>query len=108
MAGRHKTPDDERSEDATQAASAAAAATGKAKPRSRAVTLRAGRNPKLARASGGVWSSKREQKFFTALAETCNVTLAAEAAGVHPARAYERRRSVAAFRQAWGEALAIG
>lgn len=53
------------------------------------------------------WTSDKEKQFLTALAETCNVKLAAQEAGVSPQHAYVRRKSHAAFRAAWIEAIAV-
>lgn len=52
------------------------------------------------------WTKAKEKIFLTTLAETCNVTAAAEAAGMSAAGAYFRRKKVAAFRAAWAEAIA--
>lgn len=52
------------------------------------------------------WTKAKETIFLTALAETCNVTAAAEAAGMSASGAYLRRRKVAAFRASWAEAIA--
>jgi hypothetical protein len=46
------------------------------------------------------WTSDKEKQFLVALAETCNVKLAAQEAGVSPQHAYVRRKSHAAFRAA--------
>ena len=51
------------------------------------------------------WTRAKEQTFFTALAETCNVKLAAEIAGMSVAGAYWRRKRDAAFRAGWAEAI---
>jgi len=52
------------------------------------------------------WTEAKEERFFTALAETCNVTLAVEAAGMSLTGAYQRRKKIAAFRAGWAEAIA--
>ena len=54
------------------------------------------------------WSDKTEERFFDALAESCNVTFSAREAGVSVSTAYRRRSAEAGFRQRWGEALATG
>lgn len=46
--------------------------------------------------------------FLAVLAETSNVTRAAEAANVSTARAYKMRREEPEFRRAWREALTEG
>ena len=46
--------------------------------------------------------------FLAALAETSNVTAAAEAAGVHPSRPYKVRRQEPEFAAAWHVALLEG
>lgn len=51
------------------------------------------------------WSEAKQREFLTVLAETCNVTQAAAEAGVSVSHAYRRRKSNAAFRAAWLEAL---
>jgi len=53
------------------------------------------------------WTKAKEQTFLTSLAETCNVTAAAEAAGMSVGGAYQRRKKVAAFRAGWAEAIAV-
>lgn len=52
------------------------------------------------------WTKAKERIFLTTLAETCNVTAAAEAAGMSASGAYLRRKKVAAFRASWAEAIA--
>ena len=46
--------------------------------------------------------------FIDTLAETSNVSAAAEMAGINPSRAYKLRREDHAFRRRWGEALLEG
>lgn len=52
------------------------------------------------------WTRAKEKSFFTTLAETCNVKLAAESAGMSVTGAYWRRKRDAAFRAGWAEAIA--
>lgn len=52
------------------------------------------------------WTKAKETIFLTTLAETCNVTAAAQAAGMSASGAYLRRKRVAAFRASWVEAIA--
>jgi hypothetical protein len=51
------------------------------------------------------WSKAKEREFLSVLAETCNVTRAAAEADVSVSNAYRRRKSDAAFRAGWLEAL---
>lgn len=60
------------------------------------------------RSAGERWSARREDAFFAMLADSCNVTRSAAAAGVSASAAYRRRRKEAGFRGRWGEALATG
>lgn len=62
--------------------------------------------PKVRKPRRFEWTKAKEKTFFTALAETCNVRLAAEEAGMSPAGAYWRRKRDAAFRAGWAEAIA--
>lgn len=59
----------------------------------------------LRKASGRNWTRAKESEFLSVLAGTCNVTLAAAEAGVSVSHAYRRRKSNAAFRAAWLEAI---
>ena len=61
--------------------------------------------PQMRKASGHGWSKAKERAFLSALAETCNVTLAASESGLSPSQAYRRRKADAAFRNAWLEAV---
>lgn len=54
------------------------------------------------------WSERKKQRFLEKLAESCNVSMAAEHAGVYPSRAYELRSRDAAFRAGWALALKSG
>lgn len=71
-----------------------------------ALVLVGGATPKKRILRRHEWTKAKEEKFFTALAETCNVTAAAEAAGMSLTSAYARRKKHAAFRAAWAEAIA--
>ena len=53
-------------------------------------------------------SSNWRALFIDKLAETSNVTAAAEAAGIEPSRAYKLRRSDPDFARSWYEALLEG
>ena len=61
--------------------------------------------PKARRPRRNEWTRAKERTFFTALAETCNVKLAAETAAMSVAGAYWRRKRDAAFRAGWAEAI---
>ena len=58
--------------------------------------------------SPGSWTAAKERAFLAAIAETCNVKLAAETSGVSTSAAYVRRQKDATFRRAWDQALATG
>lgn len=64
-----------------------------------------GGKAQLRKASGRNWSKAKESAFLSVLAQTCNVTLAAAEAGVSVSHAYRRRKTDAAFRGAWLEAI---
>ena len=67
--------------------------------------LRGGKKPQLRKAQRRDWTKAKEARFLSALADSCNVTHAAEAAAVSISGAYKRRRENAAFRAGWLEAL---
>ena len=73
----------------------------------RELVLQEGNQAKLRDATKRDWTKKKESAFLTVLAETCNVTLACSQAGVSISAAYARRKKYAAFRAAWGEAIAV-
>jgi hypothetical protein len=85
----------------------ARAASVKRRPK-QVLAVTGGEMPRVTRKPPSKWTKKGEAAFFETLAETCNVGLAAEAAGMRPQRAYERRKTDARFRRRWGDALAIG
>lgn len=64
--------------------------------------------PRVRRQAKRAWTRVAEDRFFEMLAESCNVLMAAEAAGVRPQRAYDRRTRDAYFRGRWDQALAAG
>jgi len=74
--------------------------------KSKELAVVGGFRPQLRKPRRNGWTKAKEEKFFTALAETCNVTLAVEASGMSLTGAYERRKKVAAFRAGWAEAIA--
>ncbi|MBA3512415.1 hypothetical protein [Sphingomonas sp.] len=53
------------------------------------------------------WTKQKEKNFLTVLGDTCNVKLAAQEAGVSPQHAYARRKTHAAFRAGWIEAIGV-
>ena len=67
--------------------------------------VRAGGKAQLRSSCGRNWTKANVEKFLSVLAETCNVKLAAAEAGVSTSQAYNRRKSDAAFRGAWMEAI---
>jgi hypothetical protein len=69
------------------------------------LVLVSGGKTQMRKASEKNWSKAKESEFLSVLAETCNVTLAAAAAGVSVSAAYRRRKADAAFRGAWLEAV---
>lgn len=78
-----------------------------ASPRPGAV-LNGQSSPKLRSARDSGISERQVANFFETLAETCNVTRSAEAAGFAVSTAYRRRKTDAAFRRAWTEAVREG
>jgi hypothetical protein len=65
------------------------------------------KKPQLRKASERSWTKAKEHEFLSVLAETCNVTRAAEEAGISVSHAYKRRKENAAFRAAWLEAISV-
>lgn len=54
------------------------------------------------------WSQAKRDKFIEALADSCNVSLAARAIKRSISNVYKQRTTNADFRAAWDQALAIG
>ena len=71
------------------------------------MVLTEGTRAKRRKATKRDWTKAKETDFLTVLAETCNVTQACRDSGVSLRGAYSRRSKVAAFRAAWGEAIAV-
>ena len=69
------------------------------------LVLDATSSPKLRTAKDSDISEAQVETFFDTLAETCNVTRSAEAAGFAISTAYRKRKTDAAFRRAWAEAV---
>jgi hypothetical protein len=67
-----------------------------------------GRRVQVKRARPDQWTEETAHRFLTALAGTCNVRMAAEAAGTSATSAQARRRADPGFARAWAEALEIG
>ena len=63
--------------------------------------------PKIRKPRRNEWTKAKQDIFFTTLAETCNVKLAAETAGMSVAGAYWKRKRDAAFRAGWAEAIGV-
>lgn len=80
---------------------------GGATRRKAELTIAGGAMPRLRKPRARDWTKAKEETFLTTLAETCNVTVAAKAAGVSVSAAYARRKKVAAFRAGWAEAIAM-
>lgn len=72
------------------------------------LVLRGGGSPKMEKAGKRDWSKAKEEVYVNTLAETCNFTRAAEAAGVSTSSAWRRRKTDAAFRASCREAVAAG
>lgn len=66
-----------------------------------------GKTPRMRKAQRRDWTKAKEAKFLSALADSCNVTFAAEEAAVSISSAYRRRKENAAFRAGWLEALSV-
>jgi len=54
------------------------------------------------------WTKAKADEFVEVLAETCNVTLAAQAIGRSISNVYKQRCRDASFRAAWDAALSVG
>lgn len=74
----------------------------------RALAVDGGRRPRLRAKDARSWTKIKERRFLEALAESCNVKLAAKAAGVSYSAVYVRKAKDAAFRSGWDRALATG
>ncbi|QIK79382.1 hypothetical protein G7077_11180 [Sphingomonas piscis] len=73
----------------------------------RALQLTDGKKPQMRAANQCGWTKAKEAEFLGALEETCNVTAAAAVASVSVSSAYRRRRTHAAFRIGWHEAIGV-
>jgi hypothetical protein len=72
------------------------------------LVLGGGARPKMRAPSKRDWNQDKEEIYVNALAETCNFTRAAEAAGVSTSSAWKRRKTNAAFRASCRDAIAAG
>ena len=72
------------------------------------LALRGGAKPKRVAARVNAWTPRLAEQFVEALAETCNVTLAAKAIERSLTTVYDRRAKDASFRASWDRALGIG
>lgn len=68
--------------------------------------LTGGKVPRVTRARKGAFDAAKQEAFLAELAATCNVSLAAERAGVTTGCVYEHKARDAAFRARWADALA--
>jgi len=59
----------------------------------------------MRKASRRDWTKAKAVAFLSVLAETCNVSEACRCSGLQASAAYRRRRSDAAFRAGWLEAI---
>ena len=72
------------------------------------LVLEGGTRVRKLRTSRRSWTTAKERAFLEALAESCNVKLAAKQAGVSTSQAYVRRNKDASFRAGWDRALSTG
>ena len=70
------------------------------------LVLVAGKNPQMRQASPHSWTKAKQEIFLTELAETCNITRSCEAAGVSASTIRRKRKSDAAFRAGFLDAIA--
>ena len=73
----------------------------------RNLKLVGGKKPQMRKPQPRAWTREKEAQFLTVLGETCNVTRAAQEAGVSTSSAYRRKKEHAAFRAGWLEAVSI-
>lgn len=70
--------------------------------------MESGRRVRKTRPSHRSWTAANQKAFLEALAESCNVKLAARKAGLSTSQAYVRRNKDASFRAGWDQALSTG
>ena len=61
--------------------------------------------PRRRRRSSRAWTKRRRTRFLDALAESCNVSAAARAAGMDRSSAYDLKDRDPEFQRGWGKAL---
>lgn len=76
-----------------------------ARPR---LIVEGGSRPRERKATEQCWTRGKENRFLRSLGESCNVKLAAKAAGASTSALYVRRTKDARFRAAWDQAKAVG
>lgn len=83
-------------------------AGGRAAPKGSRVRIGPTGREQRVRSSGWQWSDEAEEVFLDTLAASCNVSLAADAAGFSTPTVYRQRRLRADFAEKWQAALAQG
>jgi len=73
----------------------------------RKLVMIGGKRPQLQKAKRDGWTKAKQREFLSVLAETCNVSRACEQSGISVTHADRKRKSDAAFRAAWREAIGI-
>jgi hypothetical protein len=73
----------------------------------KAKTLIGGKRPQLKKAAKRDWSKTKARAFLSVLADTCNVSEACRQSGVPMTVAYRQRKSDAAFRAGWRDAISV-
>lgn len=76
-------------------------------PRKNKLILAGLRKAQLRQASSRDWSNKKATAFLSALGETCNVSEACRQSQIPSSVVYRRRKTDAAFRAGWAEAVGI-
>jgi hypothetical protein len=74
-------------------------------PKKKEMTLRAAKTPQLRKKAKRDWSKAKAERFLNTLADTCNVTEACRQSRISTSTVYRRRKSDAAFRAGWVEAV---
>lgn len=74
----------------------------------RGLVVDGGSRPRRRKPDERSWNANKQAIFFETLAGSCNVKMAAIAAGVSPSTVYLRRQNNATFRIGWERALAEG
>jgi len=72
------------------------------------ITIAAQRGARTEPGRAERWDAGKERRFLDELAHSANVRMSLRAVGMSPASLYYRRRTRAAFRMAWDEALNEG